>query len=143
MNVLAALAAPDTESECEALPPPLTWWATDRPWTGEDLVAFLRHALPPDRGLPRVVVLDNASIHRGEKVREARPDLLQQNLHLWYLPAYSPELNDIEHTFRKAKHEAMPQRLQPHARALLAAVHACFRDLQDELVSLHLSIRNA
>lgn len=141
MNVMAALAAPDTESE--ALPPPLTWWATDRPWKGEDVVAFLRHALPPDRGLPRVVVLDNASIHRGEKVREARPDLLKQNLHLYYLPAYSPELNDIEHTFRKAKHEAMPQRLQPHARALTAAVHACFRDLQDELVSLYLSIRNA
>ena len=138
---MAALAAPDTESE--ALPPPLTWWATDRPWKGEDVVAFLRHALPPDRGLPRVVVLDNASIHRGEKVREARPDLLKQNLHLYYLPAYSPELNDIEHTFRKAKHEAMPQRLQPHARALTAAVHACFRDLQDELVSLYLSIRNA
>jgi len=61
----------------------------------------------------------------------------------WYLPTYSPALNDIEHTFRKAKHEAMPQRLQPHARALAAAVHACFRDLRDELVSLHLSIRMA
>ena len=140
---MAALAAPDTETEREALPPPLTWWATARPWKGEDLVAFLQYALPPDRGLPRVVVLDNASIHRGEKVREARPGLRKQNLHLWYLPAYSPELNDIEHTFRKAKHEAMPQRLQPHARALTAAVHACFRDLRDELVSLHLSLRNA
>ncbi len=141
MNVMAARAAPDAKTEDP--PPPLTWWAAARSWKGEDLVAFLQHALPPDRGVPRVVVLDNASIHRAVKVREALPDLRKQNLHLWYLPPYSPELNDIEHTFRKAKHEAMPQRLQPHARALLAAVHACFRDLRDELVSLHLSIRKA
>ena len=60
MNVLAARAAPDTESEREALPPPLTWWATDRPWKGEDGVAFRRHALP---------------------------GLLKQNLHLYCLPA--------------------------------------------------------
>ena len=57
--------------------------------------------------------------------------------------AYSPELNTSEHTFRKARHEAMPQRLRPHERALTAAVHACFRNLRDELVSLHLPIRNA
>ena len=48
---------------------------------------------------------------------------------------HGPELNDIERLFRKAKHEAMPQRLQPHERALLAAVHACFRDLRDQLSS--------
>lgn len=89
-----------------------------------------------------MVVLDNVSIHRALKVREAQPGLRKQNLHLYYLPAYSPELNDIERVFRKAKHEAMPQRLQPHARALLAAVHACFRDLRDELTSSYLSIRN-
>ena len=138
---MAVLAAPDTASA--ALPPPLTWWATDRPWKGEDLVAFLHHALPPDRGVPRVVVLDNASIHRGRKVREARPGLRKQNLHLYYLPAYSPELNDIEHTFRRAKHEGMPRRTQPHARALTAAVHACFRNLRDELATSYLSMRSA
>ena len=51
------------------------------------------------------------------------------------LPAPRPELNDIERIFRKAKHEAMPRRLQPHERALRAAVHACFRDLRDQLTS--------
>lgn len=143
MNVLAALAAPGpdrkaTEKEEKAkatAPPPLTWWAAARTWKGEDLVAFLRHALPPDRGVPRVVVMDNASFHRARKVKDALPDLRKRNLHLYYLPPYSPELNDIERLFRKAKHEAMPRRLQPHERALLAAVHACFRDLLDQLSS--------
>ena len=68
-------------------------------------------------------------------MKDALPDLRKQNLHLYYLPPYSPELNDIERLFRKAKHEAMPRRLQPHERALLAAVHACFRDLRDQLSS--------
>ena len=77
MNVLAALAAPGPDDDEDA-PPPLTWWAAGRTWKGEDLVAFLQHALPPDRGLPRVVVMDNASHHRGRKVREARADLLKQ-----------------------------------------------------------------
>ena len=112
---MAALAAPDTKT---ADPPAsLTWWVRNQSWKSEDLVDFLQHALPPDRGVPRVVVMDNASIHRGTKVREALPDLRAQNLELEYLPAYSPELNDIEHVFRKAKHEAMPQRLQPNQRA--------------------------
>ena len=63
VNVLAALAAPGPDDE--DAPPPLTWWAAGRTWKGEDLVAFLQHALPPDRGLPRVVVLDNASTTAG------------------------------------------------------------------------------
>ncbi len=139
MNILAALAGTDAKDA----PPPLTWWAADRSWKGEDRVAFLQHALPPDRGVPRLVVMDNASHHRGVKVREALPDLHRQNLDLYYRPPYSPARNASEHLFRKAKHEAMPRRLQPHARALLAAVHACFRDLRDELSSSQLSIRNA
>ncbi|MXZ42400.1 MAG: hypothetical protein F4Z18_11645 [Caldilineaceae bacterium SB0666_bin_21] len=57
------------------------------------------------------------------------------DLHLWYLPPYSPKLNDIEPTFSQAQHEAVPQRLQPHARALTTAVHAYARDLWDVLTS--------
>ena len=136
MNVPAVLAAPGPDDE-EAPPPPPAWWVADRTWKGEDLVDFLQHALPPDRGLPRVVVMDNASFHRGKKVKDALPDLCRQNIHLHCLPPYSPELNDIERIFRRAKHEGMPQRLQPHARALTAAIHACFRDLRDQLASSH------
>ncbi len=56
------------------------------------------------------------------------------------VPAFhGPERNDIERTFHKTR----PRRVQPHPRALTAAVQACFQDLRDELVSLHLSIRNA
>ena len=67
----------------------------------------LRHALPPGHGLPRVVVLDNASTHRSQTIRDAGEELAARGIALRYLPPYSPELNDIERTFRRAKHEAM------------------------------------
>lgn len=87
--------------------------------------------------------MDKASCHRGQKVQDVQADLLPQNLPLYYWPSYSPELNDIERLFRKAKHEAMPQRLQPHQRALTEAVHACFRGLWNELSLSYLSMRRA
>jgi transposase len=139
VNVLAVPAAPG-----QTPLPPLTWWAVaSRTWKSEHVLDFLRYALPPGKGLPRVVVLDNASTHRSQMIRDARKELAELGIELRYLPSYSPELNDIERTFRRAKHEAMPRRTQPHARALLAAVHACFGDLRDELEDLHLSMRNA
>ncbi len=89
-------------------------------------------------GRPRVVVMDNASLLLPKlaggagRTGEAGPPPV--------VPApHGPERNDIERTFHKAR----LRRVQPHPRALTAAVQACFQDLRDELVSLHLSIRNA
>ncbi len=130
MNGLAALAAPGTTPK-----QPLTWWAAPRTWDREDLVGFLQPTLPGDGQRPRVVVLDNASIHRATTIREAREDWAKPHLiPLWYLPPYSPKRNASERTFRRAKHEGRPRRTQPHERALLATVHAGFRDLQNELL---------
>jgi len=41
-----------------------------------------------------VIILDNASIHKSKKVK----NYLKQhpNIHLFYLPVYSPEYNPIE-----------------------------------------------
>jgi transposase len=59
---------------------------------------------------PLVVVVDNASIHAAKAVRA----LLQlpefERLTLYFLPAYSPELNRIEILWRKIKYEWLPFR---------------------------------
>ena len=138
INVMAVQAAPGATPT-----PPLTWWAAPHNWKSEHLLDFLRHALPSGDGLPRVVVMDNLSMHKSRRIRDAEAELDDLGIELHYLPSYSPELNDIERTFRKAKHEAMPRRMYPHQQALLAAVHACFRDLRDELASLHLTMPDA
>jgi len=57
----------------------------------------LRAKLSPGR----IVVMDNLSVHKNRRVRE----LVEERgcCELWFLPAYSPELNPIEQAFSKIK----------------------------------------
>ena len=91
MNVVAALAAPGTTPTA-----PLTWGAAARTWKSADVRDFLLYRLPKGQGQPRVVVLDNASCHRSQKMQQALPQLRDEGIELYFLPPYSPELNDIE-----------------------------------------------
>jgi transposase len=88
--------------------PRLDWWAAARTWTSADLIAFLQEL--PWSAVPRVVVLDNAGLHTSRAVKAARPVLAKLGIYLYYLPAYSPELNEIEGVFRQVKYQEMPQR---------------------------------
>jgi DDE superfamily endonuclease len=86
--------------------------------TGERFVAFLWQvagrpagaAAPWQRERPLWIVLDNYSVHHGEELRAALPALRAAGVQLWYLPAYSPELSDIEPIWRSVKHHDLPQR---------------------------------
>jgi len=60
--------------------------------------------------VPRVVVLDNASLHVSKVTKAARPGLARAGIFLYYLPPYSPELNRIEAVFKQVKHHDMPTR---------------------------------
>ena len=68
----------------------LTWRTAARPWKGEQILDFLRRALPGRAARPRIVVLDNAGIHHARTVRQARRELAERGLWLWYLPAPAP-----------------------------------------------------
>ena len=39
-----------------------------------------------------IIVIDNASFHKGEDIREI---IEKAGCEIWYLPAYSPDLNKI------------------------------------------------
>ena len=82
--------------------------AFERTLTSDDLLAYLR-SLPAARG-PRVVVLDNASLHVSKVVKAQRKELARRGIFLYYLPAYSPELNRIEPVFKQVKHHEIPRR---------------------------------
>ena len=88
--------------------PRLDWWAAAKTWTSADLVAFLTGL--PGSAVPRVVVLDNAGLHTSKVVKAARPGLAKLGIYLYYLPPYSPELNEIEGVFRQVKYHEMPHR---------------------------------
>lgn len=87
---------------------------------GERLVRFfwqlagrpLVHAADWRRERRVVIVLDNYSVHKGEAVKDALPDLEAANIALFYLPSYSPELSQIEPIWRSVKGHGMPYRTQ-------------------------------
>jgi transposase len=106
-----------------------------RHFAAADLLHFLR-ALPP-APVPTVIALDNANVHRAHDVRDARPDLWRRAIFLYYLPPYSPELNDIERLFRTVKHHELPERTHPTLDGLAEAVDVAFSGCEAKLVPKH------
>ena len=62
--------------------------------------AHVEKALAPSLRAGQVVVMDNLSAHKGERIREL---IEGKNCELVYLPPYSPDLNPIEQAFSKLK----------------------------------------
>lgn len=99
-------------------------FTAERTWDSHDLLGFLR-TLPRSKA-PRVVVLDNASIHTSKVIRQARRGLAKAGVYLYFLPPYSPDLNQIEPVFRQVKYQEIPQRSYTTRPGLREAVEVGF-----------------
>ena len=86
--------------------------------------AYVEEALAPSLGPGQVVVMDNLSSHKGQRVREI---VEGRGCELVYLPPYSPDLNPIERAFAKLK--ASLRRAQ--ARTFEALIEAMGRALDE------------
>jgi transposase len=128
LNVLAALV-PDG-------PYTALYWVAFPGTFRADHIVRLCAQLPPVP-VPTVVVLDNASIHTSTIVRTARPALRARRTFLYYLPPYSPELNDIEPLFRTIKYDDLPERRYPTIQRLDAAVQQAFTTAEERLMAKH------
>jgi transposase len=62
--------------------------------------AYVEKVLTPNLQSGQVVVMDNLSAHKGDRVREL---IEGRGCQLLYLPAYSPDFNPIEQAFSKIK----------------------------------------
>lgn len=91
-----------------------------------DTLSFLKSLVLPGAP-PAWVVLDNSSVHRSLHIRRALPTLARQGVHLFFLPAYSPELNDIEAIFGVIKGQELPERSYTTLKELLVAVRGALR----------------
>jgi transposase len=69
--------------------------------TNKDIFkAYVEQILLPTLETGDIVVMDNLSAHKNQKVR----DLIESvGARLWFLPPYSPDLNPIEKMWRKIK----------------------------------------
>jgi putative transposase len=104
--------------------PRLDVFTAERTWNSYDLIGFLK-ALPWSK-CPRVVVLDNAGLHTSKVIREARRELSSKGIYLYFLPPYSPELNEIEPVFRQVKYQEIPERSHTSRTGLREAVERGF-----------------
>jgi transposase len=62
--------------------------------------AYVQQVLAPSLRGGQVVVMDNLSAHKGERVKEL---IEGRDCELIYLPSYSPDFNPIEEAFSKIK----------------------------------------
>ena len=100
------------------------------PIDGERLVAFLWQvagrpaagAAAWKRERPLMIALDNYSVHKGEKVQAAVPQLAAAGVHLVYLARYCPEQSGIEPVWNDVKQHQLPQRSFERVADLKAAV---------------------
>jgi transposase len=72
----------------------------DKPMNGAIFLAYLEQCLVPTLKPGDIVVMDNLSSHKSERVREI---IEAAGAELLYLPPYSPDLNPIEQAFAKLK----------------------------------------
>jgi transposase len=62
--------------------------------------AYVEGVLAPSLRRGQIVVMDNLSAHKGERIKEL---IEERGCELLYLPPYSPDLNPIEEAFGKMK----------------------------------------
>ena len=82
---------------CDGLTAP---WLLDGAMDGQAFQTYVEKVLVPSLSPGDIVIMDNLSVHKGEKVREL---IEAAEAQLLYLPPYSPDLNPIELAFAKLK----------------------------------------
>ena len=82
---------------CDGLTAPCV---IDGPINGASFRAYVEQVLAPILAPDDIVVMDNLGCHKGRAIRAA---IRAAKAKLFFLPAYSPDLNPIEQAFAKMK----------------------------------------
>jgi transposase len=81
------------------------FWTSEKTIKSQFVVDCLEEWLADKSDKPRVLVLDNARIHRSKLMHGKRAEWEEKNFYIFNLPPYSPHLNLIEILWRKMKYE--------------------------------------
>ncbi len=81
------------------------FWASEKTIKSEFVIECLEESIKDKTETPRVLVLDNARIHRSQKVQGKLAEWEEKGFYIFNLPPYSPQLNIIEILWRKMKYE--------------------------------------
>ena len=94
----------------------------------ESFGLYLNEVLRPKLSPGWIVVMDNLSVHKNRRVREL---IEEKGCELWFLPAYSPDLNPIEQVFSKIK-GALRKAKARGLDALFEATREALRSVTEE-----------
>lgn len=81
------------------------FWASEKTIKSEFVIDCLEEWINEKTDKPRVLVLDNARIHRSQKMQGKLAEWEEKGFYIFNLPPYSPHLNIIEILWRKMKYE--------------------------------------
>ncbi|MCG2743379.1 MAG: IS630 family transposase [Desulfobacteraceae bacterium] len=77
------------------------YWKKSKPSNSKPFLEFLTQLRQRTPNKQIAIILDNASIHRCKKTKKFLER--HKNIHLFYLPPYSPEYNPVEIFWRWIK----------------------------------------
>ncbi len=80
-------------------------WTSEKSVKAQFVVDCIEEWVTEKLSQPRVLVLDNARVHRSRLVQSKIKEWEEKNLYVFFLPTYSPHLNLIEILWRKMKYE--------------------------------------
>lgn len=75
-----------------------------------------------EKGIDTIIVLDNYSSHKSHQIRAKEKEWQERGLYLFFLPRYSPELNQIEGEWREIKTDEIAGRMFEDEYELVRAV---------------------
>ena len=79
-------------------------WTSEKAITAQFVVDAVEEWVAEKPSAPRVLVLDNARIHRSRLLQSKIAEWEAKNLYVFFLPAYSPHLSLIETLWRQMKY---------------------------------------
>lgn len=108
------------------------FWTSEKSVKTEFVIDCVEEWLQEKGEKPRVLVLDNASIHRSKKMSEKQAEWEEKGFYIFFLPPYSPHLNMIEILWRKMKYEWLKPEDYLSFEGLTTAIKEILSDLGKE-----------
>lgn len=108
------------------------FWTSEKNIKTEFVIDCLEEWLKEKNEKPRVLVLDNARIHRSKKMQSKLDEWEEKGFFIFNLPGYSPHLNIIEILWRKMKYEWLKPEDYLSFESLMRAIKKILSNLGTE-----------
>jgi len=108
------------------------FWTTAETIKSEFVIECLEQWLQEKGEKPRVLVLDNARIHRSKLMQSKLDEWEEKGFYIFNLPPYSPHLNIIEILWRKMKYEWLKPTDYLSFESLTEAIKEILSNLAEE-----------